>query len=202
MAELITSTLTSKDFNDFWIRVYLHTSKNLIGASIDRAYRDFNRTLHGIREDQTKEKYLFLRTLMKEIVNEITNTAFLVQEKYDDWHKEKCDTLILEFSKTLFYKLTYGQAQKWINMTLKYLFALGEERIPGISMNYQFFHIPIDNIIREKLAEIGIPMHMGRWSRWDNYIEYLEYQKLVRNKFANQIPMDVEFRLYNASDSL
>jgi hypothetical protein len=95
------------------------------------------------------------------------------------------------------HKLFIGQAQKWINMTLKYLFALGENRIKGISKNYIYFHFPLDNIIQDKLVKLGIPKFKVSWSRIDNYVEYLNYQCLVRTKFAGQILMDVEFRLYN-----
>lgn len=100
------------------------------------------------------------------------------------------------------YELSIGQAQKWINMTHKYLFALGESRVNGISKNYEFFHIPINNIIQEKLEKEGIEKLKERWSRIKQYSNYLDYQKKVREHFAGQIPLDVEFKLFNKSKEL
>lgn len=83
-------------------------------------------------------------------------------------------------------------------MTLKYLFALGDNIVDGISTNYIYYHIPIDNIIQDKLLKkYDIPKFSERWSRIDDYERYLNYQIKVRQTIQNQIPMDVEFRLFN-----
>jgi hypothetical protein len=83
-------------------------------------------------------------------------------------------------------------------MTLKYLFAFGDNRVLGISRNYRFFHIPIDNIIQNKLEKkFGIKRLNGAWSKAENYPVYLNYQYQVRLACAEQIPMDVEFKLFN-----
>jgi len=134
---------------------------------------------------------------MKKIVLELLTMTFKNQDDFDRWHETKCAELVKAFRDILNHQLHIGQAQKWINMTLKYLFALGENRIKGISRNYEYFHFPIDNIIQEKLVKRGIPKIDNPWSRINDYGEYLKYQCLVREKFAGQIPMEVEFRLFN-----
>ena len=191
------STLTKADKENFWIRCYLSPTTDLTEAAIDRAYRDFNRTLHGISKTQKEGNHSELKILLRNFVSEALNETFLTQKIFDKWHEMKCNELITSFKNISGHKLFVGQAQKWINMTLKYLFALGEDRINGISRNYQFFHIPIDNIIQDKLSKSEIPKFKDPWSRINNYSEYLNYQKLVRTKFYGQIPMDVEFRLFN-----
>lgn len=196
------SILDRDDFERFWIRVFLHTSDDFLERCIERAYRDFNRTLHGIRGHENKEAYSRLSNLVKSIVEEITTTNISNQTDYDSWHKDKCEILVKGFMTELNYELSIGQAQKWINMTLKYLFALGESRVNGISKNYEFFHIPIDNIIQEKLEKEGIEKLKERWSRIKQYSNYLDYQKKVREHFAGQIPLDVEFKLFNTSKEL
>jgi len=50
------TTLTQKDLENFWIRCYLSPSTDLENAAIDRAYLDFNRTLHGIGKEQSDDK--------------------------------------------------------------------------------------------------------------------------------------------------
>jgi len=190
-------TLTQTDIENFWIRCYLNPTTNLTEASIDRAYRDFNRTLHGIGEEQTKDKQNELKSFIIKFVSELLTKTFNNQDDFDRWHELKCVELVKAYRDISNHKLFIGQAQKWINMTLKYLFALGENRIKGISKNYIYFHFPLDNIIQDKLVKLGIPKFKVSWSRIDNYVEYLNYQCLVRAKFAGQIPMDVEFRLFN-----
>ena len=192
------STLDRDDIERFWIRVFLHTSDNFLERCIERAYRDFNRTMHGIGDNENKEAYSRLSNLVKSIVEEITTKNISDQTQYDSWHKDKCEFLQKGFMTELGYELNVGQAQKWINMTLKYLFALGEGRIKGISKNYEFYHIPIDNIIQEKLESEGIEKFKTRWSCIKKYSDYLDYQKRVREHYSGQIPLDVEFKLFNS----
>ncbi len=191
------TTLTNTEIEDFWIRCYVPTPKKLIEGSIKRAYLGLNRTLHGIKLVENQEIYTLFENCLKKLIEEITITKFESQNDFDIWHQMKCNQL-LELFKSNFANPTYiGQAQKWINMTLKYLFALGEKRIPGISKNYPLFHIPIDSIIQNKLLVLGIPKVNDAWSRIDDYEKYKQYQIAIRKKFDGQIPMDVEFRLFN-----
>ena len=190
--------ITHQERINFWLRVYLGTTniQELKLAAVDRAYRDFNRTMHGFRDKRTPEAYNSLRNLML-IIAEETFTITFDQTSFDIWHKSKCDQLIDEFYNLLKFPISYGQVQKWINMTLKYMFAIGNEIINGIERNYKFFHIPLDNIIQDKLEFHNINKIKGRWSRINNYDIYFQYQKQVREAFIGQIPLEVEFRLFN-----
>ncbi len=155
--------------------------------------------MHGVDYKDKKTRlysYGKLRMHMNEIICQILTQDFN-QDSFDIWHKESCDKLTTEFNKIINYELFYGQAQKWINMTLKYAFAIGDEKIDGINKNYKFFHIPIDNIIQEKLISHKIDKIPIKWSRINDYSIYMEYQNKIRNVFFGQIPMDVEFRLFN-----
>lgn len=191
------TSLTQINIEDFWIRCFFNPKGNLTEAAIDRAYRDFNRTLHGIQKKQSKEKQSLLKEVVKKIISEPLIHIFNSQDEFDKWHKIKCVELVKAYEDILNHTLFIGQAQKWINMSFKYLFALGENRINGISRNYKYFHFPVDNIIQDKFLEDGIPKLKIAWSRIDDYSNYLDYQKLVREKFAGQIPLDVEFILFN-----
>jgi hypothetical protein len=192
------TTLTQQEIINFWLRVYLGTSdvQRLQLSAVDRAYRDFNRTMHGLGIVQTNESYNTLRHFVSNIVSETLDVTF-DQLSFDNWHLKKCDELKAEFIRVLNYGITYGQAQKWINMTLKYMFAIGPNIINGIDRNYSLFHIPLDNIIQDKLLSHNIVRIPTRWSRIDNYQIYFQYQIRVRNSFPGQIPLDVEFRLFN-----
>lgn len=177
---------------EYWIRLYLNQNLDYIEGAIDRAYLDFARTQHSIKKD-IKPRHLEVKKFVKALVTEIQTKTFNNQNQFDRWHEEKCKLLKAEYKKLIGYPLTIGQAQKWINMTLKYLFALGEDRVKGILTNYKFFHIPIDNIIQDKLRDTVDKIDQS-WSTIDDYSLYLDYQKKVRRSFPDEIPMDVEFR--------
>ena len=89
----------------------------------------FNRTVHGIRMTESQEKYLIFENYFKDLITQITSTKLENQESFDSWHRNKCQELISLVIMHQNKKLYIGQAQKWINMTLKYLVALGNERV-------------------------------------------------------------------------
>ncbi len=114
------------------------------------------------------------------------------------WHRETCLNLIDEFGAS---EMHYGQAQKWVNMTLKYLFAVGSvgiEDIGNISRAYSWAHMPIDRIIVNQLRKVGFPhglLPKGSWSKM-NQQDYSELQLNLREYFADECLMAVEFRLW------
>ena len=59
-----------------------------------------------------------------------------------------------------------GQARKWINMSLKYIFVHDVTRLDGYSNIYDYCHIPIDNII---ILSIGYLKYSTAWSRINDY---------------------------------
>ena len=206
MSRIRNTNLTSNDKTKFWLRVYFGSQieSDIILSCIDRAYRDFSRTMHGVDYKDKKTRlysYGKLRMHMNEIICQIITQDFN-QDSFDIWHKESCDKLIAEFTKIINYELFYGQAQKWINMTLKYLFAIGNEKINGIDRNYIYFHLPLDNIIQDKLVSYKIDRIPIKWSRINDYCTYMDYQNKIRNVFVGQIPMDVEFRLFNGETEI
>jgi hypothetical protein len=191
------SSLTSTDIANFWIRVYLGSSSDFAGAAIDRAYRDFNRTQHGLSKLRTPESYKQLKEVLRNITSQAITKSYIDQSDFDQYHQLSCDYLIDSCNAATGYKMFYGQAQKWINMSLKYMSALGDSRVPGISRNYQYFHIPIDNIIQDILIKKGLPRFKSSWSRIENYDDYLRYQLRFRELYAGHIPLDEELKLFN-----
>jgi hypothetical protein len=195
-----------KVIEDFWIRCYLGSTNgtDLIKLSISRAYRDLNRTIHGMKNvefEKSKNNYATLSEKVRNSALVLLNTQFKNQAEFDLEHEKQCHELMYVFDKlysseNLIFHV--GQSQKWINMTLKYLYALGKERHQLSLDNYKYFHIPIDNIIQEELnKKHTIKPLNSKWSRIETYQEYIDYQIKVRDKFEGKIPMDVEFELFN-----
>ena len=79
-------------------------------------------------------------------------------------------------------EFTYGQSQKWVNMTLKYLYLL------GIIKNTKGLHVPIDSYIIEALwdernSEIKIP-RSKRLDKEGNELYSEEKYKEHRKKYC------------------
>jgi len=188
------SILTRDDYEDYLVRLYFGTESDFLVASIARAYLDFSRTLHGIGDLGPK------RLLHDQASNSLREAIVELQaesmsgEEFDTWHRSTCERLVAIYPKHG-HHLYIGQAQKWINMTLKYIFALGEQRICGFGEKYQYCHVPLDNILLGQLERYNFPALSCAWSRLDNYDEYLERQMWIRRRFT-LVPLDVEFKLW------
>lgn len=115
---------------------------------------------------------------------------------FDDWHKAKCEEIInfmnnsIDKSNTKILKkesFTIGQAQKWVNMTLKYLWLLNA--LPtGVKPEY--LHVPIDSYIIEIAYDnknkfenaLGLLEEKPEesWSELYKYEEYFKIQEAIR----------------------
>ena len=178
--------LSEKDYNIFYKSIVFGIIEEPIRAAIKGAYRDVCRTITGFSKH--KDHDLIFSKAAKVLEKEIkllTTIEMVSQEEFDKWHKECCDKLIEAFGSQKFY---YGQAQKWINMSLKNLSMLEHKLVEN---NYEYFHIPIDNYI----IDITKEKTSVAWSRIIDYKEYIEYQNKFRNKYIG-IPLDNEFKLW------
>lgn len=169
-------------------------------AAIKRAYRDFNRTLKAFFKDDRDIRKISIKNKWNEIVHqfigEILNQSINNQDAFDKLHNAYCEKLI-KTKNEIYNQLTLGQAQKWLNMTLKYLIILEEK---GIEKNMQFFHIPIDNVIQDILQkEYAINKKFAVWSAIsiNDYGKYIEYQNEIRDKFKDEYPILKELEIFN-----
>ena len=167
---------------------------------INCAYRDLCRTIHYDCTDD--EKDTFKREVKEYLVEEFST---LLQNEninkvcFDEKHKEWCEHLV-KVGNNLKYKnskkFTYGQAQKWINMSLKNMIVIGA--INQSSNLIKLAHIPIDSIIIEKAkTKLGIDKPNSSWSNWNDYNEYKNYQDEIRNNMLDNSPIEWEFKAWN-----
>ena len=185
----MNSVLSEQLRQDFFIRLYFDISNGFEMAGIKRAFLDFSRTLKikdNKRANLKNDAENYLLTELKCI----TEMEFFNQENFDNFHKQKCEQLKLVWSE-----LSYGQAQKWINMTLKYWLLFGESRISGIELNAKYFHIPIDSYVQKGMFEEKSP---NAWSKITNYEFYMNYQKKHRLKQTGNYPLIDEFIFFNS----
>ncbi len=192
------SIISRADYENYLIYLYFGSNVDLTSC-IDRAYLDFSRTLHGFRKNKGDTYELVKSSLLNsfEVLRSTARDKISV-DVFDNWHERTCESLISVFSNNG-YCLFVGQAQKWVNMTMKYIFTVGEQRIPGFDPVYAYCHVPLDNILLEKFKKYGFPRLNCAWSRLDKYDEYFEMQKWVRQRFS-LAPMDVEFLLWSGKE--
>lgn len=71
---------------------------------------------------------------------------------FDAWHQEKCGEIcrMMDDSGLLGEPFTCGQAQKWVNMTLKYLWLM--DLLPE-EIKEESLHVPIDSFILQRLSK-------------------------------------------------
>jgi hypothetical protein len=191
------STLTRTDWDQYLFRLYFGSEPDPLLACIKRAYLDFSRTLHGLgRLSAAEELHDRAAVVVKESVRDLKGLSrtHLNGDEFDRWHKAACQRLVSLYSE-YGHHLFVGQAQKWLNMTMKYVFTFGEERLPGFGETYAYCHVPLDNIILIRLDQYDFPALSCAWSRLDNYSEYLDRQTWIRVEFPIP-PLDVEFLLW------
>ena len=192
----IVETKVDKDILNFLKVAFFGNFTDPIKVASSRAYRDMNRTLrfNGLPDAtrfalREKVNAVFDAELPKLKSDSITN-----QDKFDAWHRNvsnKIKKLYLDKG----VKFTYGHAQKWINMTIKYLYMLEANSFNDV---FEFLHIPIDNYVFDIARDLlGIKKPKAVWSSWDNYNEqYLYYQNLIREKITTGTPLRWEFRCW------
>lgn len=153
----------------------------LVIAAGRKAYGDLNRTLHGIR---THPKVSQLREAtdrsIQNFIQDLSdvNTASGFDEKHHEWCLQTIKRFEQEPHPERTMPLHYGQAQKWLNMALKYLAVFDHQPLKHV---YKFLHIPVDNIIYEQASQLGVPRPSTRWSRLDSE-QYREYQHKLRDR--------------------
>ena len=138
------------------------TSEEAIDGAARRAYPDLRRTLWGFG-NHPERNVLVDWTLSSP--NDFVNSLAVVtsQEDFDSKHEEWCTTTFEQFTEyehpTRDFTFQYGQAQKWLNMTLKYLAVLNH---PEVQRIYRYLHVPVDHYVIETAAKEKIA---PRWNQ-------------------------------------
>jgi hypothetical protein len=190
---------TPADQFEYLLRLYFGGDADRLSCCIGRAYRDLNRTIHGLAQVPEGEE---LRARASAVVRSfltslaVTHRDRLDQVAFDDRHQAACAELSSTYSAAGFAEFRVGQAQKWLNMALKYVFVFAEDRLPGYEGVFELAHIPLDNIILDRLRPHGVPQLTTSWSRVASYEVYMGIQRWVRSAFLGSAPLAVEFALW------
>ena len=122
---------TPADHFEYLLRLYFGSAPDRLSCCIGRAYRDLNRTLHGFAKVAEREGLQVRASAVVRAFLTDLGGASLDQPTFDSRHEAACTELCAAYAAAEFAEFRVGQAQKWLNMALKYVFAFGEDRLPG-----------------------------------------------------------------------
>ncbi len=177
MSEVIC---VEKDRIDFLLYAYFGGEKKPYLLASKRAYRDLCRTLRFRGESGDKYRKV-IDELIEDRIHSFITKGCTGQEQYDRMHESLCEDIV-GYYRTSGVEFYIGHAQKWVNMTMKYLYILGGMDLSGV---FNYLHIPLDkyvfSVVQDKLS---IPRPCVTWSKINDYALYFEYQQKIRNCLA------------------
>ena len=133
-------------------------------AAVHLGYLDMCRTCHGIgaKVSDAQRKASF-KTLGEEIKGLLSDSSIDSQKAFDAKHKVLCNKY-MDLLKKYGYAIKYGQAQKVVNMALKYLFCCEDADLDI----FQYCHMPLDGLILnwcKKEFKISVNSDKDAWSK-------------------------------------
>lgn len=164
------------------------TNKEVYTAAVKLGYLDMCRTCHGIgakvSDAQRNESF---EKLGGKIEGLLSDSSIDSQEAFDAKHKELCDEY-MRVLKKYEYEIKYGQAQKVVNMALKYLFCCEDASSNPV---FQYCHMPLDGLIMnwckdwcKKEYEISVNSDKDAWSKLSED-KYTKITKAIFDKLKN-----------------
>lgn len=151
-----------------------------------RAYLDLNRTLIMKNKDD-KGNAAFSNEVCKLITNKIIHN----KNAYDLWGEEALNELIIDYLKEKTNRekcewekcFHYGQLQKWINMTFKYM------NVIGLAEEYknEELAIPLDSYIMKALSkkDVVFPKVNGKSTGPYNDSSSVKWSQLNKKEYTD-----------------
>ena len=197
----IQTVTIDKNLYDFLISVCFGNTEgeDIYEKCVEKAYRDFSRTIHYkfslavLKSDKEKKNRMdnIKREMLKNVINTIRNS------ESDTDPGSIIDVVSKMSTKYDIFEgngLTYGQAQKWVNMSLKYMWLL--QKCP---IKEELLHAPIDRFIIHALTEdknmnpfgielkgVNLNSDMA-WSKDLDGEQYISIQRELKNRIKEPI---------------
>lgn len=163
-------------------------SDTILNVAIDKAYNDatMQGAYNALKKKNSDNVALasVKSCIRKSIINELFENKSQVD--YSIWHNKICLYLKEQFNEVTLVDgtpvFTYGNAQKWVNMTMKYLYILAEifheyahkcdfdQHFNRIQELYKDLHVPVDSYIIEAVwndskQREGIPYKIDKLTK-------------------------------------
>lgn len=182
--------------------------KNLVIICAKKAYLDMNRTL----KFKSDERNNFCADICNVIAEEMEILLNSNPENFDKSHEAVCEKIIDKAKSKYVLKeeFHYGQAQKWLNMTIKYMWLMGFWKDKYTKLE-PVLHVPVDRYIIEAVwdnEDVILPLipekickngkrgaysdeKVKSWGKWERE-EYINFQNSLREKLNGEIPIKWE----------
>lgn len=128
----------------------------------------------------------------QKIFKEICSLSCNDETSFTQWHQKLCDMLVSEYSQVYVEDkpfFTYGNAQKWVNMSLKYIFITQSycgKCGQNVNSVKNFLHIPLDSYIISALKNEGVEIK-EKWSQIAEYGKIDDRSKASYMAYVNDI---------------
>ena len=168
---------TTLQVNKYADRFLMAEVKNFEGAA-HKAYADMARRTLRIKEN-SKER-IALKKIATKILRQAVENLKNDSSDFPKWHEKSCNALIACYGG----QISYGQAQKWLNMLLKYLYVYdvnGYETLFSSREGIAALDMPVDSKVIEALhRKYNVKRPTAGWSVWDRNT-YRAYQAAARS---------------------
>lgn len=188
--------LYEKTEDEFVKRKITEFTPEMIDAAVNLAYIDTQRTLIGIskkRDEKGNHPSISIKKSLKALLEGyfFKSACASSSDEFDYQHQQLCTAIGNAVDKHG-YHIHYGQEQKIVNMTFKYLYCcnIGSE----LTRYFDYCHIPLDSYTLSGLKRGQLlPSEKQKkpndalsksWSKLDKdmYKAILEYEKLLTAK--------------------
>ena len=149
--------------------------RDFSGAA-NKAYADMARRTLRIKEGPKGR--IKLKKNATKVLRQAVESLKIDSSDFRKWHEKSCDALIACYGG----QLSYGQAQKWLNMLLKYLYVYDVKGYESLFAEERprTMDLPVDTTVIKKLRKYGVNPPAIGWSKWDKGT-YCAYQTSARD---------------------
>ena len=163
------------------------TEEEVISNAIDKAHAPS--VLRALKTGDISTKAP--RAEVKELlINELSKALYasMSQKEFDNWNAHLCEKIKGIYHKYKITDYTLGNAQKLLNMTIKYIFS-SDIINPDLDF-FKIAHIPIDRIIMKAATKkLGVAPLEKAWSATDDMTELLDFQSKLRDSLSDEFPL-------------
>ena len=139
---------------------------DVFNAAVQTAYNDAARTFTGIGGKSDKAKKILAGEIKKYFDNKM---PCVTKDDFDGLHFNLCKAFIDQLKKDGYNSATYGQAQKVVNMTFKYLYCL-PDATTTYNEYFEYCHVALDSFTLEWIWRNCDPRSrdLNKYEAWSN----------------------------------
>ena len=138
--------------------------RDIFRAAVNAAYNDAARTFTHINGNSDNAK----NTLAEEIRAYFKDRMPCQSaDEFDELHNSLCNIFLASLSQSGYNDATYGQAQKVVNMTFKYLYCL-DNAITDYNDYFEYCHVALDSFTLEWIWRNCDPGRLNKYEAWSN----------------------------------